>query len=162
MICKNNGPGSTVHWLFVSLVYRIMLPPYFSFFKALHILMIRQENILKIDTQLKPTIQTHKHRSDIWPLGETILELNDWIFSFLIFFGFKRLLCKLMFWNLWAFCHHLTLLTEWSVGRSFEKNAAAWNPTGARDQNRKWWESTGHRWQQQQGNVFTPIICVLL
>ena len=47
-----------------------------------------------------------------------------------------------MFWNLWAFCHHLTLLTEWSVGRSFEKNAAGWNPTGARDQNRKWWEST--------------------
>ena len=67
-----------------------------------------------------------------------------------------------MFWNLWAFCHHLTLLTEWSVGRSFEKNAAAWNPTGARDQNRKWWESTGHRWQQQQGNMFAPIICVLL
>ena len=90
---KNNGPGSTVQWHFVSLVHRLMLPPYFSFVKALHILMIRQENFLKINTQIKLTIQTQKHRSDIWPLGETILALNDWIFSLLLFFGFKRLLC---------------------------------------------------------------------
>ena len=67
-----------------------------------------------------------------------------------------------MFWNLWAFCHHLTLLTEWSVGRSFEKNAAAWNPTGARDQNRKWWESTPSLAAAARKYIYSNHLCPLI
>ena len=67
-----------------------------------------------------------------------------------------------MFWNLWAFCHHLTLLTEWSVGRSFEKNAAAWNPTGARDQNRKWWESTPSLAAAAGEYIYSNHLCPLI
>ena len=67
-----------------------------------------------------------------------------------------------MFWNLWAFCHHLTLLTEWSVGRSFEKNAAAWNPTGARDQNRKWWESTPSLAAAVGEYIYSNHLCPLI
>ena len=67
-----------------------------------------------------------------------------------------------MFWNLWAFCHHLTLLTEWSVGRSFEKNAAAWNPTVARDQNRKWWESTPSLAAAAGEYIYSNHLCPLI